>query len=170
MEESDHVLGWSCVKILRDLGWMFCVEVSLEDLTALPGRLRRNFDVCAIFRKFLAVFLRFRRCSDAFGSVRIHSDAFGYIRMRSDAFGNSRKISEVFGNNLYVFDDSERFRRFLEAFGRVRMHSDAFGSFWKLPEIFRFFELFLENFGIFRTCAHQKNHKVWGSQCSPRGH
>ena len=94
----------------------------------------------ARFWQFFCVFGGFRTPSDAFGSIRIHSDASGHIRMRSDAFGNFGKFLEVFRNNLYSFDDSERFQRFLEIFGCVRMHSDVFGSFWKLPEIFRFFE------------------------------
>ena len=59
----------------------------------------------------------------------MRSDAFGYIRMRSDEFGNFGMILENFGTNLYSFDNSERFQRFLEVFGRVWTHSDAFGCF-----------------------------------------
>ena len=84
-----------------------------------------------------------------FGCVRIHSDAFGYIRMRSDAFGNFGKFLEVFGKNLYSFDDSERFRRFLEVFGRVRMHSDGFGYIRKFLEASGIFLEFCIFFGKF---------------------
>ena len=120
---------------------------SIFALTASRRRLRQNFDVCAIFRKFLAVFLRFRRFSDVFGCVRIHSDAFGYIRMRSDAFGCVRKFRKIFGSFPEKIDIQSTilnvfggFRRFSDVFGCIRMHSEVFGSF-------RNFSFFLICFG-----------------------
>ena len=137
--------------------------------------LRRNFDVCAIFRKFFVFFIRFRMCSDAFGCIRMRSDTFGCVRMRSDAFGCVRKFRKMFGSFWEKIDIQSTilnvfggFRRLSDVFGCIRMHSDAFGSFWKLPEIFGFFDLFFENFGIFQTCAYQNCSNLLVSQSSPR--
>ena len=78
-------------------------------------------------------------CSDAFGSIRMRSDTFGCVQMLLE-------ISETFwkfsGQNLYSFDDSERFRRFLEVFGRVRIHLDAFGCMRKFLEASGNFQIF----------------------------
>ena len=80
----------------------------------------------------------------------MRSDAFGCVRIRSDAFGIFGNTLKVFGADLYSFDHSERFRKFLEIFGRVWMHWDAFGCIRKFLEVFQKFSDKLFFFQIFR--------------------
>ena len=127
-------------------------EEAREAMETLNGASREIVTKFRRLREILQVFGSFFAFSEVFGCVRIRSDPFGCVRIHSDAFGCIRKFREIFGSfrKKSVFDDSERFRRFLEVFGRVRTHSDAFGSFWKLWKISCFLICF-EKFRNFTT-------------------
>ena len=115
--------------------------------------LRRNLDVCVIFRTFVLGFMRFWMFSDVSGCIRTRSDTFGCVRMRSDAFGCVRKFRKVFGSfqeKIYIqstiLNVFGGFRTCSDAFGCIWMHSEVFGSFRKFSVFFVMFLKILEFF------------------------